>query len=145
MKTWSPRTCSTTSSWLHTVSQTPHKVIFVSILLFHGKCDRNNGVHGSWYVARNDLNGYFFHASAIQLTTAIDHLDNKTTQSPCIMSMVWHKTACSDSIALAMELLQSCAKPSMSSGVHVGLSNGQKGQTENSFSLWINMKNIARP
>ena len=69
------------------------KSVFVSILLFHGKCDWNSVVLGSWHAVRNDLNGYFVHLCAIQLTTAIDHLDNKTTRSPCIMSMVKYKTA----------------------------------------------------
>ena len=66
----------------------PIKPVFVSILLFHGKCDWNNVVLGSWSVAWNDLNGYFVHACATQLTTAIDHLDNKTTQSPYIMMSI---------------------------------------------------------
>ena len=66
----------------------PIKPVFVSILMFHGKCDWNNVVLGSWRVAQNDLNGYFVHACVIQLTTATDHLDNKTTQSPCIMMSI---------------------------------------------------------
>ena len=66
----------------------PHKISFCVNTAVSRKCDWNSVVLGSWHVARNDLNGYFVHLCAIQLTTAIDHLDNKTKRSPCIMSMV---------------------------------------------------------
>ena len=112
----------------------PIKSVILSILLFHGKCDWNNDVIGSWHVAWNDLNGYPVHACAIQMTTTIDHIDNKTTQ-PMHHGVYGLAQDCSDSSALAMELLQSCAKPSMSSGAR-GFVKWSAGQTKNEFYLW---------
>ena len=54
---------------------------------------------------------------------------------------------CSDSSAIAMELLQSCTKPSMSSCARwfVKWSEGSDEKLIFSGIMGINMKNIARP
>ena len=81
------------------LKKSPIKSVFVSILLFHGKCDWNSVVLGSWHAVRNDLNGYFVHLCAIQLTTQLTTLTIRPhgAHASCrwlSTRLQWHQCVC---------------------------------------------------